>query len=135
MANRRGWRYPENFRRMAIERFKCCENMEWLVKELGVPRQTLYRWHGESERAEVGEEQPTEKSRESRLRREISDLKAWLPRRHWKWIFSKAPCRKSRLDAAGAAGLASGHLRPHPGCSVAARQFSCGTDVSICGSE
>ena len=75
MANGRAWRYPEDFRRMAVERFKMCENIEWLAKELGVPRQTLYRWHKESERAEVGEEQPTEKSRESRLRREISDLK------------------------------------------------------------
>jgi hypothetical protein len=72
MANSRGWRYPENFRRIAVERFKCCENIEMLAKELGVPR---HRWHEESERAEVGEEQPTEKSRESRLRREISDLK------------------------------------------------------------
>ena len=75
MANGRAWRYPEDFRRMAVERFTKCENIEWLAKELGVPRQTLYRWHKESERAEVGEEQPTEKSRESRLRREISDLK------------------------------------------------------------
>src|ERR1700674_1751001 len=78
MANGRGWRYPEDFRRMAVERFKKCENIEWLAKELGVPRQTLYRWHEESERAEVGEEQATEKSRESRLRREINDLKRLL---------------------------------------------------------
>jgi transposase-like protein len=72
MANSRGWRYPETFRRMAVERFKCCKNIEVLAKELGVPRQTLYRWHEEAERAKVGEEQPTEKSR---LRREIGDLK------------------------------------------------------------
>jgi hypothetical protein len=63
---------------MAVERFKCCENIEWLAKELGLPRQTLYRWHEESEQAEVGEEQVTEKSRESRLRREIADLKGLL---------------------------------------------------------
>src|SRR5258705_333626 len=47
MANSRGWRYAENFRRTAVERFKCCENFEWLAKELGVPRQTLFRWHEE----------------------------------------------------------------------------------------
>ena len=75
MANGRGWRYPEDFRRAEVERFKNCENIEWLAKELGVPRQTLYSWHEKSERADVGEDQPTEKSRESRLRREISDLK------------------------------------------------------------
>jgi hypothetical protein len=50
MINKRGWRYPESFRQTAIERFKCCENIEWLAKELGVPRQTLYRWHEESQR-------------------------------------------------------------------------------------
>jgi hypothetical protein len=75
MTNGRAWRYPKDFRCMAVEQFKKCENIEWLAKEPGVPRQTLYRWHEESERAEVGAEQPTEKSRESRLRREISDLK------------------------------------------------------------
>jgi transposase-like protein len=92
MANGRGWRYPEIFRRMAVERFKCCENIEWLAKELGVPRQTLYRWHDELERSQDGEEPPTEKSRES------------------------------RLEAARAAGLASWHPRPHPGRNVAAEQ-------------
>ena len=75
MINRRVWRYPENFRQMAVERFKCCENIELLAKELGVPRQTLHRWFEESERVDVDEGLPTEKSRESRLRREISDLK------------------------------------------------------------
>ena len=75
MANRRGWRYPEGFRRTAVERFKCCENIEWLARELGVPRQTLYRWHEESERASEEGEPVPEKSRESRLRREARDLK------------------------------------------------------------
>jgi hypothetical protein len=42
MANGRTWRYPEDFHRMAVERFKKCENIQWLAKELGVPRQTLY---------------------------------------------------------------------------------------------
>ena len=42
MANGRGWRYPEIFRRMAVEPFKCCENIEWLAKELGVPCQTSF---------------------------------------------------------------------------------------------
>jgi hypothetical protein len=45
------------------------------MKKLGVPRQTLYRWHEESERtADEGEPIP-EKSRESRLRREARELK------------------------------------------------------------
>ena len=72
------WRHPETFHRMAVERFKCCENIEHLAKELGVARQTLYRWHKESECAEEGEDPVLAKSRESRLRREIRDLKRLL---------------------------------------------------------
>ncbi len=63
---------------MAIERFKCCENIEHLAKELGVARQTLYRWHKKSECADKGQDAVLEKSRESRLRREIRDLKRLL---------------------------------------------------------
>ena len=94
MPNRRGWRYPENFRRAAVERFKCCENIEWLAKELGVPRQTLYRWYEESERVGVDEEQPTEKSRESRLRREISDLKRLVAEKTLELDFFKGALQK-----------------------------------------
>ena len=94
MTNGRGWRYPEDFRRAAVERFKNCENIEWLAKELGVPRQTLYRWHEEGIRAEVGEEQPTEKSRESRLRREISDLKRLLAEKTMEVDFFKGALQK-----------------------------------------
>jgi transposase-like protein len=63
---------------MAIERFKCCENIKHLAKELGVARQTLYRWHKKSESAEEGQDVVLEKSRESRLQREIRDLKRLL---------------------------------------------------------
>ena len=106
MANGRGWRYPEDFRRAAVERFKKCENIEWLAKELGVPRQTLYRWYEESERAEVGEEQPTEKSRESRLRREISDLKRLFAEKTLEVDFFKGAPRDST-----AAGITCGQRR------------------------
>jgi transposase-like protein len=49
-----------------------------LSREVGVPRQTLYRWIEESERVEVGEDGeqvPTVKSRESRLRKRVDRLK------------------------------------------------------------
>jgi len=62
---------------MAVERFKCCENIEHLAKELGVARQTLYRWDKKSECADEGQD-VLEKSRESRLRREVRDLKRLL---------------------------------------------------------
>jgi transposase-like protein len=78
MKKGRVWRHPETFQRMAVERFKCCENIEHLAKELGVARQTLYRWDKKSEGADEGQDAVLEKSRESRLRREIRDLKRLL---------------------------------------------------------
>src|SRR5260370_42590488 len=72
------WRHPEMFQRMAVERFKCYANIEHLAKELGVARQTLYRWHNKSEWADEGQDAVLEKSREPRLRREIRDLKRLL---------------------------------------------------------
>jgi transposase-like protein len=72
------WRHPETFQRLAVERFKCCENIEHLARELGVARQTLYRWYKKSEGADEGQHTVLEKSRESRLRREIRDLKRLL---------------------------------------------------------
>ena len=72
------WRHPETFHRMAVERFKCCENIEHLAKELGVARQTLYRWYKKNESADEAQDAVLEKSRESRLRREIHDLKRLL---------------------------------------------------------
>ena len=59
---------------MAVERFRPCENIVQLAKELNVPTQTLYRWNEEAER-EFGAEFATEKSRESRLPREVRHLK------------------------------------------------------------
>jgi transposase-like protein len=94
MINRRVWRYPENFRRTAVERFKCCENIELLAKELCVPRQTLYRWFEESERVDVSEEPATEKSRESRLRRKISDLKLLVAEKALEVDFFKGALQK-----------------------------------------
>ena len=108
MANGRGWRYPEIFRRMAVERFKCCENIEWLAKELGVPRQTLYRWHDEYERSQDGEEPPTEKSRESRLRREINNLKRLVAEKTLEVDFFKGALQ--RIKARRRASSGSGEL-------------------------
>jgi predicted RNase H-like nuclease (RuvC/YqgF family) len=90
---------------MAVARFKCCENIEWLAKELGVPRQTLYRWHEESKRAEVGEEQPTEKSRESRLRREISDLKRLVAEKTLEVDFFKGALQKVEARCRASCGF------------------------------
>src|ERR1700745_23981 len=57
------------------------------------------------------------------------------PRRPWKWIFSKVPCKKSRLDTRSAATLARRHLRADPGSDVVARQPEYRAHVSVGGRE
>src|SRR4029453_17471539 len=52
-----------------------------------------------------------------------------LPRKHWKWIFSKVPCKKSRLDARAKPNLARRRLRPNPGVDAHARQLEYRADV------
>jgi transposase-like protein len=77
---------------MAVERFKSCENIVMLAKELNVPRQTLYRWWKESER--VDEDLTSEKSRESRLRREVNNLKRLVAEKTLEVDFFKGALQK-----------------------------------------
>ena|SRR5579859_6463817 len=100
------WRHPETFHRMAVERFKCCENIEHLAKELGVARQTLYRWHKKSESADEGQDVVLEKSRESRLQREIRDLKRLLAEKVLEVDFFKGALQQieSRLRETSGSG-------------------------------
>jgi transposase-like protein len=94
MIKTRVWRHPEEFRRTAVERFKSCENIVLLARELNVPRQTLYRWHEESKRTGVDEDLTTEKSRESRLRREVSNLKRLVAEKTLEVDFFKGALQK-----------------------------------------
>ena len=108
MISKRWWRYPEDFRQMAVERFKCCENIEWLAKELSVPRQTLYRWQEESERNAEDGEPISEKSRESRLRREVRELKRLVAKQAVELDFFKGALQKIEAGHCGSSG--SGEL-------------------------
>jgi transposase-like protein len=99
MAQTRFSRYPEEFRRMAVERFRPCENIVQLAKELNVPTQTLYRWNEEAER-EFGAEFATEKSRESRLRREVHHLKRLLAD-FFNGVLQKVEARRRETCASG----------------------------------
>jgi transposase-like protein len=94
MNNKRVWRHPENFRQMALDRFRSCESIVQLSKEIGIPRQTLYRWEKKSEQVVAGEEQPTEKSRETRLRREIADLRRLIAEKALEADFFKSALQK-----------------------------------------
>ncbi len=102
-------RHPEELRRVAIERFKSCENVALLAREIGIPRQTLYRWVDESERVETDEEGqlvPATKDRESRLRKRISHLKHVLANKtlevdFFRGALQRVKARRPRISAGG----------------------------------
>jgi transposase-like protein len=69
-------RYPREFRLMAVERMKSCDNIGALAQELGVPRRRLYKWRDRLDPVEPGEESALQQSsRESRLRTQVHRLK------------------------------------------------------------
>lgn len=105
MTNRKVWRYPEAFRALALDRFNRCENVELLAKELGLPRQTLYRWHEQSEQAEPDEQPVTAKSRESRLRKEIRNLKRLVAEKAVEVDFFKGALQKIKARRRESSGF------------------------------
>src|ERR1700723_3013213 len=99
-------RYTKEFREFAVERLRGCENIVALARELQVSRRQLYRWRDELDPEIAGMEAPGQEARASTLRKEVNHLKRVLAEKTWRWIFSEVPCKKSRLDARRAAGLA-----------------------------
>src|SRR2546422_10354426 len=102
-------RYSRKFQRMAVERLRTCEDVGELVRELAVTRRCLYKWRTKLEVVEPGEEASRPSTHTACYRKEIQQLKRLLAEK--KWIFSKVPCKKSRLDTRSAATLARWHLR------------------------
>ncbi len=102
-------RHPEELRRVAIKRFRSCENVTHLAREMGIPRQTLYRWIDESERVEADEDGqlvPARKGRESRLRTRISHLKHVLANKtlevdFFRGALQRVKARRRRISADG----------------------------------
>ena len=70
MGKRRVYKFPEEYRRMALERLKSCPSVTALSKELGIHRGLLYRWRNRMEPREEGPGPPVA-SRERELRQEI----------------------------------------------------------------
>jgi hypothetical protein len=97
MTDKNGFRYPNAFRAIAVDRFRHCENVGMLAKELGLSRHTLYRWRAESERAEARQEPTPERLRDSRQRREISNLKRLVAEKTLELDFFRGALQK--IDA------------------------------------
>jgi transposase len=93
VAKKRLRRHTKEFRRMAVERLKSCDNIVALSQELGVHRRLLYQWGDRSE-AFDSEGSASEKSRESTLRREISQLKRVLADKTLELDFFKGALQK-----------------------------------------
>ena len=105
MAKKRLRRYTKEFRRRAVERLQSCDNIVALSQELGVHRRLLYQWRDQSEAFE-SEESPPGSSRESTLRKEISQLQRVLAEKTLEVDFFKGALQKveARRQQSGDSG-------------------------------
>jgi transposase-like protein len=94
VAKRRVGKYPKEFRRMAVERLKTCDNIVELSLELGVLDDFSTKWRDQFDPFDSGEEPPPENSRESILRKEINQLKRVVLDKTLELDFLKGACKK-----------------------------------------
>ena len=109
MAKRRVGKYPEAFRRMALERMKNCASVTALAEELGVDRTVLYHWQRNMDPGE-GSAGPTANSPVRKLRKEVRDLKRVLAEKTLEVDFFKGALQKieaRRQSSSGSGGKAS----------------------------
>jgi len=93
VAKRRVGKHPKEFRRMAVERLKTCDNIVELSQELGVHRRLLYKWRDQFDPFDSGEKSPGN-SRESTLHKEINQLKRVLVDKTLELDFFKGALQK-----------------------------------------
>jgi transposase-like protein len=91
---------------MAVERLKNCENIVALAQELGVHRRLLYKWREQLEPTEAAEDSPPQNSRESTLRKEVSQLKRLLADKavevdFFRGALQKVEARRQRKGSSG----------------------------------
>jgi len=106
VAKRRVGKYPKEFRRIAVERLKTCDNIVELSQELGVHRRLLYKWRDQFDPFDSGEEPPPRNSRESILRKEINQLKRVVLDKTLELDFFKGALQKveARRQKSGISG-------------------------------
>jgi len=106
VGKKRVGRYSNEFRRMCVERLKQSENIVELAKELNIHRRLLYRWRDELDPVVKSEWPPAQNSRESTLRKEVSQLKRVLADKtveldFFKGALQKVEARRQQSDATG----------------------------------
>ena len=107
MVRRRVGSYPDEFKRMVVERMKECDNVQALSAELDLDRRMMYRWREQFARDKKGEWRPPEKAWESTLRRELSETKRVLADKtleldFFKSALQKVEARRQQRDVTGA---------------------------------
>jgi transposase len=106
VAKKRVGRYPKEFRRMAVERLKNCDNILALSRELGVHRRLLYKWRDQLEPVDLPQESLPQNSREFTLRKEVQQLKRLLAEKTMEVDFFKGALQKveARRQRSGSSG-------------------------------
>ena len=108
MGKRRVNKYPQAFRKMALERMRSCENVSALAQELGVDRTVLYHWRNRMQPDDGAGSTANSPVRE--LRKEIRDLKRVLAEKALEVDFFKGALQKveaRRRRSSGSGGKAS----------------------------
>ncbi len=91
---------------MCVERLKQSDNIVELAKELDIHRRLLYRWRDQLDPVDKGEWPPPQNSRESTLRKEVSQLKRVLADKTVELDFFKGALQKveARRQQSGVTG-------------------------------
>ncbi len=86
-------KYPQAFRKMAMERLKTCRSVTELSAELGIHRTQLYKWRDQMEPVDDGQDPPSN-NHERELRKEIRELKRVLGEKVLEVDFFKGALQK-----------------------------------------
>ena len=106
VAKRRVDRWSKEFRRMAVERLKTCDNIVALSKELGVHRRLLYKWRDQFAPFDETAEPATGTSPQTTLRRTVHQLQRLLVDKTVEVDFFKGALQKveARRQQTGRSG-------------------------------
>jgi len=91
---------------MVVERMKQCDNILALSAELDLDRRLLYRWRDQLDPVDKSEWPPAQNSRETTLRKEVSQLKRVLAEKTVELDFFKGALQKveARRQQSGVTG-------------------------------
>src|SRR6266852_1634887 len=108
---------------MCVERMKQCDDIVALAAELGIHRRLLYRWRDQLDPVDKGEWPPPQNSRESTLRKEVSQLKRVLADKtveldFFKGALQKVEARRQQSgDSGGKASTTKSGANPYDNAS------------------